>query len=259
MSLNAIRKITGTDGISPTVTTSKSDGVTTVTITDKDGAHTATIADGATGAKGDKGDTGADGYSPTATVTKSGTTTTVTVTDKSGTTTAEVKDGSDAAVTKDNIVSALGYEPEKPEGFELIRNLTLTEDTYQLEITEDENGNAFTLKRFVAMILLPTNDYDFSIYVGVARYRWVAYVYAKGFRRLIFDVYPFGDGYWQCTGDRVTSASENSYSYNATSVTKDTVKFSDIGTTTSAVALQGASESKPIKSGTTVKIYGIRA
>ena len=40
--------------VSPTVTTSKADGVTTVTITDKDGAHTATIEDGA------KGDTGAE-------------------------------------------------------------------------------------------------------------------------------------------------------------------------------------------------------
>ena len=59
LALNAIRKITGadgTDGISPTVTTSKADGVTTVTITDKDGAHTATIEDGAKGDKGDAGD-----------------------------------------------------------------------------------------------------------------------------------------------------------------------------------------------------------
>ncbi len=150
----------GADGISPTVSISKADGVTTVTITDKDGTHTAEIADGAKGEKGDtgaqgdtgatgaqgiqgekgdkgdtgaqgiqgekgeKGDTGAagaDGYSPTATVTKSGDTATITVTDKSGTTTAEVKDGSDASVTAENIQSALGYTPAAEEGaYELI-------------------------------------------------------------------------------------------------------------------------------------------
>ncbi len=48
----------GTDGFSPTVSVSKTDGVTTVTITDKDGEKTATIADGAKGDKGEKGDKG---------------------------------------------------------------------------------------------------------------------------------------------------------------------------------------------------------
>ena len=39
----------GVDGVSPTVTTSKSGKTTTITITDKDGTHTATILDGEDG------------------------------------------------------------------------------------------------------------------------------------------------------------------------------------------------------------------
>ena len=57
----------GADGVSPTVSTSKSGNVTTITIVDAAGTKTATINDGAkgdtgaTGPKGDKGDTGATG------------------------------------------------------------------------------------------------------------------------------------------------------------------------------------------------------
>ena len=51
----------GDDGISPTVTTSKSGKVTTVTFTDKNGTKTATINDGADGASGKDGQDGADG------------------------------------------------------------------------------------------------------------------------------------------------------------------------------------------------------
>ena len=57
----------GKDGVSPTLTTSKADGVTTITITDASGTKTASIADGAKGDKGDTGATGekgADGYTP---------------------------------------------------------------------------------------------------------------------------------------------------------------------------------------------------
>ena len=57
----------GSDGVSPTVSTSKSGNVTTITIVDAAGTKTATINDGSDGAKGDtgpqgpKGDTGATG------------------------------------------------------------------------------------------------------------------------------------------------------------------------------------------------------
>lgn len=56
-------KIEGDDGVSPTVSTSKSGKTTTITFTDKSGAKTATIIDGE------------DGKSPTITTSKSGTVT----------------------------------------------------------------------------------------------------------------------------------------------------------------------------------------
>lgn len=84
----------GEDGISPTVSVSKSGKVTTVTITDKDGAKIATINDGADGKDGANG---TNGISPTATVSKSGKETTLTITDVNGTKTAVIKDGEDGA------------------------------------------------------------------------------------------------------------------------------------------------------------------
>ena len=51
----------GADGVSPTVSTSKSGKVTTITIKDATGTKTATINDGADGAKGDTGATGPQG------------------------------------------------------------------------------------------------------------------------------------------------------------------------------------------------------
>lgn len=48
----------GVDGVSPTVTTSKSGKVTTIKITDKSGTKTATINDGADGANGEDGQRG---------------------------------------------------------------------------------------------------------------------------------------------------------------------------------------------------------
>lgn len=80
----------GQDGISPTVTTSKSGKVTTIEIVDKNGTHTATINDGNDGANGNNG---SDGFSPVASVSKSGSVATISITDKNGTTTATVNDG----------------------------------------------------------------------------------------------------------------------------------------------------------------------
>lgn len=51
----------GADGVSPTVTTSKSGKVTTITIKDATGTKTATINDGSDGAKGDTGAPGPQG------------------------------------------------------------------------------------------------------------------------------------------------------------------------------------------------------
>lgn len=170
----------GADGVSPTVSITKADGVTTVTITDKDGTHTAEIADGAKGDKGDTGATGADGYSPTATVTKSGDTATITVTDKSGTTTAEVKDGSDASVTKENVVSALGYTPEaQPDTWTFIETTTLTEAATWFSRSAKPDGTAYKFKRLHIIVESPsgiTTKVSGAYYVyckdGTAVYAW---------------------------------------------------------------------------------------
>ena len=85
----------GQDGVSPTVSTSKSGKVTTITITDKSGTKTATVNDGEQGAKGDKGDKGDQGdrgttwYAGTAIT---GTSTTPTIFNNSGITDAIVGD-----------------------------------------------------------------------------------------------------------------------------------------------------------------------
>ena len=73
----------GQDGLSPTVSTSKTGKVTTIAITDADGRKTAEINDGE------------DGVSPTISASKSGKVTTLTITDAEGVKTAEINDGAD--------------------------------------------------------------------------------------------------------------------------------------------------------------------
>ena len=109
----------GKDGVSPTVTASKSGKVTTVTITDANGTKNLTINDGADGAtgprgpqgtqgatgpagpKGDTGPTGSQGpagqpgVSPKVNISKTGKTTTVTITDADGPHVATILDGED--------------------------------------------------------------------------------------------------------------------------------------------------------------------
>lgn len=94
----------GADGYSPTLSTSKADGITTITITDATGTKTATIADGEKGADGSKG---ADGYSPTAYVSKTGNKSTLVVVDQTGKTQVEILDGEKGET------GAEGYTPVK--------------------------------------------------------------------------------------------------------------------------------------------------
>lgn len=135
------------DGVSPTVSVSKSGKVTTLTIKDASGTKTATINDGSDGdsvsvesvststadggsnvvtfsdgktltvQNGSKGSPGktpvkgtdyTDGVSPTVTTSKSGKVTTLTIKDASGTKTATINDGSDGAAGK----SAYQYATE---------------------------------------------------------------------------------------------------------------------------------------------------
>lgn len=79
------------NGVSPTITSSKTGKVTTLTITDVNGQKTVEINDGV------------NGVSPTITASKTGKVTTITITDVDGVKTAEISDGAD--VTVDNAMS----------------------------------------------------------------------------------------------------------------------------------------------------------
>ena len=96
----------GDEGISPTLTASKSDSTTTIYYTDK--THTsgtdvlATIYDGQDGTNGTDGADGADGVSPTLSSSKTGKVTTIYYTDKTHTSgtdvLATINDGTDVAL-----------------------------------------------------------------------------------------------------------------------------------------------------------------
>lgn len=102
----------GADGVSPTVSVSKSGKVTTISITDKGGTKTATVNDGADGSNGKDGtsvtvksvsESAADGGSNVVTFSDG-----KTLTIKNG---SKGNPGDGATVTAANIKSALGYTP----------------------------------------------------------------------------------------------------------------------------------------------------
>ena len=135
----------GQDGISPVATVSKSGSTATISITDANGTTTAQISDGTNGTNGTDG---ADGFSPSASVSKVGDTATITITDKDGTTTAQVTDGQ-------------SYTPAQ---WEVIAEVTTTENLAQLDINTDLNGLPFELTDMYARADLPqpttgTQDY----------------------------------------------------------------------------------------------------
>lgn len=83
----------GSDGISPTITSSRNGKTTTLTITDKTGDHTVDIQDGVDGVPGKDG---TNGISPVVSAVKSGAKTTLTIQNAEGDpTTVEINDGED--------------------------------------------------------------------------------------------------------------------------------------------------------------------
>lgn len=97
----------GDDGVSPTITPSKSGSQTTLTIVDGEGTKQAVID---------------DGFSPTVTTSKTDGVTTVTITDLNGTRTAEIVDGIDltGGVPTDGVIGFDGVAADIPDGYEVV-------------------------------------------------------------------------------------------------------------------------------------------
>lgn len=99
----------GNDGVSPTITPSKSGTQTTLTIVDGAGTKQAVID---------------DGYSPTVSTSKEDGVTTIEITDLNGTHEAEIVDGIDltGGVPTDGIIGFDGVAADIPDGYEVIGN-----------------------------------------------------------------------------------------------------------------------------------------
>ena len=88
----------GVDGFSPTISTSKENGVLTLSITDKNGTRTETISDGingTNGADGVNGLPGADGFTPTITTEEIEGGYKLTITNKTGSNSIDILNGHD--------------------------------------------------------------------------------------------------------------------------------------------------------------------
>ena len=96
----------GTDGVSPTITASRTGKVTTLTITDKNGTTSTDIN---------------DGVDPTVTTSKVDRTTTMTITDINGTRTTEIYDGIDltGGVPTNGVIGFDGEATDIPGGYEV--------------------------------------------------------------------------------------------------------------------------------------------
>jgi hypothetical protein len=100
----------GKDGVSPTITPSRSGEQTTLTIEDGEGTKQAVIN---------------DGFSPTVETTKEDGVTTVEITDINGTKTTEIVDGIDltGGVPTDGVIGFDGEAADIPDGYEVIGNI----------------------------------------------------------------------------------------------------------------------------------------
>ena len=159
-------------------------------------------------------------------------------------------------VTKDAVVGALGYEPEKPEGeYELIETIMLTEDTSEIIRTQEPDGTAYAFNAAMSTIALPAvqGRYDFVGFGGnwtrkatgfSATYQVARFVCRQ--QNGVWDMF----GYYGGAGDKSVScgqAAVNHIEY----VNSD---FSHVN-----YIRYYTSDGSAFPSGTTIKIYGIRA
>lgn len=157
-------------------------------------------------------------------------------------------------VTKDAVVSALGYEPEKPEGeYELIETITLTEDTSEIIRTQEPDGTAYKFKAFIITATgKTTTNNAFAYWTGndgvtVALGRFSSTnnykTLLRGFMMggFIFAIGSDEAGYNVKTSQCISGATKKSTYPNGYI---DYIKFST---------------NSPMKVGTTIDLYGIRA
>ncbi len=144
----------GEDGVSPTVSISKVNGVTTVTITDKNGVHTATINDGQDGTDGTDG---TDGISPTVSISKQGSVTTITITDANGEHTATINDGTDGTDGDDGISPQVSVS--KVNG---VTTITITDVNGQHTTTINDGTDGHTPVKGVDY-LLPSERQQWTV------------------------------------------------------------------------------------------------
>lgn len=135
----------GADGVSPTVTTSKENGIATISITDKNGTKSVSVSDGVTptasvtrdntnkksvititDANGTTAADANDGVSPTVSVSKSNGVTTIEITDADGTHTATINDGE---VTNAALTAALADYKLKSDIAVVTGTISLTNGT----------------------------------------------------------------------------------------------------------------------------------
>lgn len=139
----------GDDGVSPTITASRSGSTTTLNIVDGEGTKQAVIN---------------DGVSPIVEVSKEDGITDITITDFNGTHTAEIVDGIDmtGGVPTDGVIGFDGVAADIPDGYEVYADFS-TLGYFKVLTTDDYNTiqSYFNVKR-AKIIEFETGEYTFN-------------------------------------------------------------------------------------------------
>ena len=175
----------GADGFSPTATVTQTSTGADISVTDKNGTTNAHIENGSDANVTAENIKNALGYTPLETAPVTSVNGKVGAVEIAASDVGAISsaDGSvqnahlaDASVTTDklaeaermtsaNIVGALGYEPEEKSGeWELIEEITLTEDTAAIERTAEPDGTAYNFQRMAVTFRTPFKS---SGYVNV--------------------------------------------------------------------------------------------
>ena len=161
--------------------------------------------------------------------------------------------GADAEVTKDSIVEALGYEPDGGT-WEKICDITLTEETQNIVIDKDNDGNAFSLKKLYAVFdFQSTASYSGSgtnFYIASKNYKWVSIISSQRQYRMALAYIEL------VTAGKCIGWSCVSTTYPIYSATMNTSGVNDCDSTLTSFATYLGMK---FPAGMTLTLYGIRA